>query len=73
MALEDTGISAYNGQGPRLTKATLAAAATVVSVEARHAAWIRSTVGARPAPAAFDKALSMKQVTKIVNSTGFVK
>ena len=52
---------------------TLAAAATIVSVEARHAAWIRSIVGARPAPAAFDKALSMKQVTKIVNSTGFVK
>jgi hypothetical protein len=81
-ALEDTGVSAYNGQGPRLTKATLAAAATIVSVEARHAAWIRSIIGSPkyggkarnyPAPAAFDKALSMKQVVNVVNSTGFVK
>jgi hypothetical protein len=81
-ALEDTGVSAYNGQGPRLTKATLAAAATIVSVEARHAAWIRSIIGAPryggkasnyPAPAAFDKARTMKQVVKIVTSTGFVK
>jgi hypothetical protein len=81
-ALEDTGVSAYNGQGTRLTKATLAAAATIVSVEARHAAWIRRIIagpgysgGTRtyPAPAAFDKALTMKQVSAIVNKTGFVK
>jgi hypothetical protein len=72
-ALEDTGVSAYNGQGPRLTKATLAAAATIVSVEARHAAWIRRINGVRPAPAAFDKALTKQQVTAIVNKTGFVQ
>jgi ferritin-like protein len=81
-ALEDTGVSAYNGQGPRLTKPTLAAAAMIVSVEARHAAWIRRlnngpsySGGAKeyPAPAAFDKARTMKQVVAIVNSTGFVK
>jgi rubrerythrin len=81
-ALEDTGVSAYNGQGPNLTKATLAAAATIVSVEARHAAWIRSIIGSPtyggraanyPAPAAFDRARTKKQVVKIVNSTGFVK
>jgi hypothetical protein len=71
--LEDIAVAAYNGQAPNLTKPTLAAAAEIVSVEARHAAWIRSIVGATPAPAAFDKARSMKQVTKIVNSTGFVK
>jgi hypothetical protein len=81
-ALEDTGVSAYNGQGPRLTKATLAAAAEIVSVEARHAAWIRRIIagpnyagGAKtyPAPVAFDKALTEKQVKAIVAKTGFVK
>ena len=47
--LEDLAVSAYNGQGTGVTPKTLAAAATVVSVEARHAAWIRSIVGEPPA------------------------
>ncbi len=80
-ALEDTGVSAYNGQGTRLTRATLAAAATIVSVEARHAAWIRyikdhpdyGSSKNYPAPASFDKARTMKQVQKIVNQTGFIQ
>lgn len=81
-ALEDTGVAAYNGQGARLTKATLAAAATIVSVEARHAAWIRRlnngpdySGGAKeyPAPAAFDPLYSKQRVQRIVNQTGFVQ
>lgn len=81
-ALEDTGVSAYNGQGPLLTKPSLAAAATIVSVEARHAAWIRYIAGtpdysgsARnyPAPVAFDKARTKAQVQAIVDQTGFIK
>jgi ferritin-like protein len=47
VVLEDTGVSAYNGQGPNLRKAPLAVAAGIVSVEARHAAWIRRVVGKR--------------------------
>ena len=75
-------MSAYNGQGPNLTKATLAAAATIVSVEARHAAWIRRIVGgpgyaagasSYPAPAALDTALTRAQVEQAVAATGFVK
>ena len=73
IVLEDTGVSAYNGQGPNLTKKTLAAAGSVVSVEARHAAWIRDIVGQNPAPLAFDKALTKAQVTAAVTKTGFIK
>lgn len=82
IALEDTGVAAYDGQGPRLTKKTLAAAATIVSVEARHVAWIRRIVGSPdyrdgrksyPAPAAVDKALTRKQVEAIVAKTGFIE
>jgi hypothetical protein len=73
MALEDTGVSAYNGQGTRLTRKTLGAAAEIVSVEARHAAWIRYILNTRPAPVAFDEALSMKAVKQRVAATGFVK
>lgn len=73
IALEDTGVGAYNGQGANLTKKTLAAAAEIVSVEARHSAWIRDIAGQLPAPDAFDPLLSKAQVLKRVNATGFVK
>ena len=72
IVLEDTGVAAYNGQGPRLRRKTLPAAASVVSVEARHAAWIRHIAGKRPAPAPLDPAKSRKQVTKAVAATGFI-
>jgi hypothetical protein len=41
VALEDVGVALYNGQAGNLTKGALAAAAEIVSVEARHAAWAR--------------------------------
>jgi hypothetical protein len=81
VVLEDTGVAAYNGQGPRLRTPTLAAAAQIVSVEARHAAWIRRIVAGPsypnapddyPAPAALDPALSKAQVEQAVAETGFV-
>ena len=71
--LEDTGVAAYNGQGPNLTKKTLAAAGSIVSVEARHAAWIRDIVGKNPAPVAFDKPKTKAQILAAVKSTGFIQ
>ena len=50
--LENTGVAAYNGQAANLTKKSLAAAAAIVSVEGRHAAWISSLAGRDPAPRA---------------------
>jgi rubrerythrin len=83
IALEDTGVGAYNGQGANLTKATLAVAAEIVSVEARHASWIRDIAdnsplattkpAGGPAPSAFDPLLTKSQVQQRVKSTGFVK
>jgi Ferritin-like domain len=82
VVLEDTGVAAYNGQGPRLRKRTLPAAASIVSVEARHAAWIRRIVAAPsypnrpgdfPAPSAVDRALTRAQVEQAVGETGFVQ
>jgi hypothetical protein len=44
-AFEDTGVSAYNGAGKLLTTpAYLTLAGKIVSVEARHAAWIRDII-----------------------------
>ena len=81
--LEDTGVTAYDGQGTRLTKNTLAAAATIVSVEARHAAWVRQIMyGAAgygnapyeyPAPSALQPYKTKDQVIEAVTATGFIK
>jgi hypothetical protein len=44
-AFEDTGVSAYNGAGKLITNpAYLTLAGKIVSVEARHAAWIRDII-----------------------------
>ena len=81
VVLEDTGVAAYNGQAVRLRKPTLAAAASIVSVEARRAAWIRHIafgpdhVGAAqcPAPEAFDDLASRRQILKAVGATGCIR
>lgn len=54
IALEDAGVALYNGQAGNLTAGALAAAAEIVSVEARHAAWARDLAGEIPAPVATD-------------------
>jgi Ferritin-like domain len=73
ISLEETVIAAYNGQAGNLTKPTLAQAAKIVSVEARHAAWIRAIAGKDPAPNATDRPKTASQVQADVNRTGFVR
>jgi len=66
--LENTGVSAYNGQGPKLqNKAYLGTAGAIVQIEARHAAAINYMIGKSPTPdAGFDKPLEMAAVLKAV-------
>jgi hypothetical protein len=54
VVLEDVGVALYNGQAGNLTRGALAAAAEIVSVEARHSAWARDLAGEIPAPVATD-------------------
>jgi hypothetical protein len=73
VAFEDLGTAAYKGQAYRIdSPALLAAAVSIHSVEARHAAWIRYLAGAPPATSAFDKPKSMAEVRRLVASTGFI-
>jgi rubrerythrin len=75
--LEDTGVSAYQGQADKIkTPAVLGSAGAILAVEARHAAWVRDIIGAddiSPAPAAFNTAKSMTEVLDAVKGTGFIK
>jgi rubrerythrin len=72
VALEDTGVGAYNGAGPSLTTPDLVAAAgSIVQVEGRHAAAMRMRAGQDPSPAAFDTPLNAAQVqAAIKQATG---
>ena len=77
IALEDTGVSAYAGQGPRIKDKKILAAALSHSVEARHASWIRAPANASgrqgaPAPAPLDPSRNMTQVLAIVKGTHFI-
>lgn len=62
--LENTGVSAYNGAAPSISNSSLlAAAGSIVQVEARHAAAIALLTGGKITPnGAFDKPLTAKQV-----------
>jgi glutamine cyclotransferase len=67
VTLEDTGVAAYNGAGPAIkSKEVLGAAGSIVQVEARHAAAIRLAAGEDPAPDAFDRTMTVDQVTKAI-------
>jgi len=69
---EDTGVSAYNGAAPAIqSPEVLAAAGSIVQVEARHAAAIRSLNGEPITDGGFDKSLDMQAVLKAVKP--FVK
>ena len=73
VAFEDLAVAAYKGQAARIeSPALLAAAISIHSVEARHAAWMRFLAGITPAAAAFDEAKSISEVRSIVDSTHFV-
>ncbi|MFN2489749.1 MAG: ferritin-like domain-containing protein [Actinomycetota bacterium] len=73
LMLEETTAAAYIGQGANLTIDKILAAARIVSVEARHAAWLRDLLGKKPAPRAADQAKTEKQVNAAIEATGFVK
>lgn len=70
--LENTGVAAYNGQAANLTKGSLAAAAEIVSVEGRHAAWISDLAGRHPAPRAADPGATAEDVAATLRATGFI-
>lgn len=73
VAFEDLTTALLKWQAPRLdSRSILAAAATLHSVEARHAAWIRHVVGLEPVTGAFDKPASQHRMAQLIASTHFI-
>ena len=73
VAFEDLTAALLKWQALRLhSREIVAAAATLHSVETRHAAWIRRLLGIRPAAAAFDEAAPQRHMARLIASTRFV-
>jgi Ferritin-like domain len=73
VTLEEAGVAAYNGQAANLTPQALLPALRMVSVEGRHAAWIRDIAGEDPAPLAADPAESAGAVTSRLRRAGLLR
>jgi Ferritin-like domain len=73
IAIEELGVAAYNGQAANVSKPVLQAAASIVSVNARHAAWIRAIQDKKPASQPTDEAMTRGEVLAAVDKTGFVR
>jgi rubrerythrin len=72
--LENTGVKAYLGQASRIkTPAILLTAASIVTIEARHAGAVGQLLGKSISPeGAFDAGASMKTILAGVKSTRFI-
>jgi hypothetical protein len=73
VAMEDLTTALLTGVTPALRSRGLTAAAfSLLTVEARHAAWARHLSGIVPALGPFDRARPVAQVDRIVASTRFI-
>jgi hypothetical protein len=73
VAFEDLSVALLKWQAPRLdSRQVVAAAASIHSVEARHASWFRYLVGLSPVTSAFDEPASQRQMARLIANTHFV-
>jgi rubrerythrin len=78
VALENTGVHAYSGQALNIeTPATVAAALSILTIEARHASvaglLLKATPGNITPNGPFDTPFTAAEVLKAVEKTGFLK
>jgi hypothetical protein len=73
VAMEDLTVALLSGQAPRFHNRELVAAVfSLLTTEARHAAWARRIAGFIPVANAFDEPKTLVQVNNFVRSTRFL-
>jgi hypothetical protein len=73
VAMEDLTTALLTGVTPKIKDRGLVAAAfSLLTVEARHAAWARHIAGFVPVAAAFDEPKPVNEVDRLVANTGFI-
>jgi hypothetical protein len=73
VAMEDLTVALLTGVMPQVQDRQLAAALfSLLTVEARHAAWARNIVGATPSANAFDEPRTLQSVQGAVDRTRFI-
>ncbi len=73
VAFEDLTAAILKWQALRLhSREILAAAATLHTVETRHAAWIRRILGLEPVTVAFDEPASQARMARLIDETNFI-
>lgn len=74
VAMEDLTTALLTGQVREFrTPALVSALFSLITVEARHAAWVRNDLGVLPIASPLDEAKSLKEVAEVVASTRFMK
>ena len=73
VAMEDLTVALLSGVTPHVRdKGLVSALFSLLTVEARHAAWARHIVASTPAPRAFDEPMTLHQVQGAIARTRFV-
>jgi Ferritin-like domain len=73
VAMEDLTVALLTGQAARFhDRALTAAVFSLLTVEARHAAWARHIAGYIPVAQAFDRPRTLEQVNRVVRRTRFL-
>lgn len=73
VAMEDLTVALLGGQAPRVSDRALRSAFfSLLTVEARHAAWARRIVGVAPVASAFDPPKTLAEVSRVIRSTRFI-
>ena len=73
VAMEDLTVALLAGQAPRFSNRALTAAVfSLLTTEARHAAWARRLSGFRAVGPAFDQPKTLAQVSRTVAATRFI-
>jgi hypothetical protein len=73
VAMEDLTVALLTGQAPRFSDRALTSAVfSLLTTEARHAAWARRLAGFQPVARAFDEPKSLNEVSRVVRSTRFI-